>query len=158
MVNGTRMEAPPRASALAFGGPSSCQHRDVTAERDLSRLLATMEPVRRPGEWVFVSLPTGQVVRSSATVVEDEGVTHVLARADADEYGFAYDFVAAWITLEVHSALDAVGLTAAVAGALAGAGISCNVLAGAHHDHLLVPVERADEAIDVLRALAADDR
>jgi hypothetical protein len=156
MVNGTRMEAPPRASALAFGGTSSCQHLGVAAERDLSRLLATIEPVRRPGEWVFVSLPPGQGVQSAASVTEEEGVTHVLDRSDADEYGFAYDFVAAWITLQVHSALDAVGLTAAVAGALAAAGISCNVLAGAFHDHLLVPVERADDAVRVLRRLAEE--
>ena len=53
----------------------------------------------------------------------------------------------------MHSALDAVGLTAAVAGALAEAGISCNVLAGAHHDHLLVPVDRADDALVALAQL-----
>jgi hypothetical protein len=130
----------------------------MAAERDLSRLLAAIEPVRRPGEWVFVSLPPGQVVQSAASITEEEGISHVLDRSDADEYGFAYDFVAAWITLQVHSALDAVGLTAVVAGALAAAGISCNVLAGAYHDHLLVPVERADEAIGVLGALAAGHR
>jgi hypothetical protein len=125
------------------------------AERDLRRLLATMEPVLLPGEWVFVSAPSAMPLPSRATVVEDEGTTHVLSRADADEYGLAYDFVAAWITLRVHSALDAVGLTAAVAGALADAGIGCNVLAGAFHDHLLVPVDRADDAVAVLRHLSA---
>lgn len=126
-------------------------------ERDLGRLLASMDPVRRPGEWVFASLPPGHVaaasVPSAATVVEDEGVTHVVERHVADELGLAYDFVAAWITLRVHSALEAVGLTAAVAGALAGAGISCNVLAGFHHDHLLVPVGSAEQALAVLRGL-----
>ena len=79
--------------------------------------------------------------------------THVVDRAVADDRGLAYDFVAAWITLQVHSALGAVGLTAAVSGALAGAGISCNVLAGAFHDHLLVPHDRADAAVTVLQAL-----
>ena len=128
-------------------------------ERDLGRLLASMDPVRAPGEWVFVSLPAGHAAARSlsprATVLEDEGTTHVVEREAADELGLAYDFVAAWITLRVHSALEAVGLTAAVAGALAGAGISCNVLAGAHHDHLLVPVDRADDALRVLSELAA---
>ena len=61
----------------------------------------------------------------------------------------------AWITLDVHSALDAVGLTAAVAGALAERGIACNVVAGFHHDHLFVPVDRAGDAIDALDALSA---
>ena len=126
-------------------------------ERDLDRLLAAMDPVRRHGEWVFVSLVPGHAaaasVPSAATVVEDEGTTHVVERHVADEHGLAYDFVAAWLTLRVHSALDAVGLTAAVAVALTEAGISCNVLAGAHHDHLLVPVDRVDDALAALAQL-----
>ena len=125
----------------------------MAAERDLWQLLASMDPVEVPGEFVFVSVADGRALPSRAMVVEDEGVTHVLARADADEYGLPYDFVAAWITLRVHSALDAVGLTAAVAGALSEAGISCNVIAGAFHDHLLVPHDRATDAIGVLQAL-----
>lgn len=55
-----------------------------------------------------------------------------------------------WITLEVHSALDAIGLTAEVSRSLANAGISRNVLAGYFHDHLLVPANRTQEALDVL--------
>jgi uncharacterized protein len=125
----------------------------MAAERDLRQLLASMDPVEVPGEFVFVSVADGRALPSRAMVVEDEGVTHVLARADADEYGLPYDFVAAWITLRVHSALDAVGLTAAVAGALSEAGISCNVIAGAFHDHLLVPHGQAADAIGVLQAL-----
>jgi hypothetical protein len=129
----------------------------VEAERDLGRLLGSLDPVPRAGEWVFVSLPPGHVAASvmpaSATIVEDEGTTFVVERHVADEHQLTYGFVGAWITLEVHSALDAVGLTAAVAGALADAGISCNVLAGFHHDHLLVPADRVEEALAVLRGL-----
>nr|WP_269151213.1 ACT domain-containing protein [Spelaeicoccus albus] len=66
-----------------------------------------------------------------------------------------YSFVAGWITLQVHSALDAVGLTAAVSTALATAEISCNVIAGNYHDHLLVPIDRLDDALGVLRELTA---
>jgi len=60
---------------------------------------------------------------------------------------------AAWLTLAVASDLHDVGLTAAVAGALADAGIACNVLAAVHHDHLFVPLERADAALAALAAL-----
>ena len=88
-----------------------------------------------------------------ATVVEDEGVTSVLAMGDAARLGIEPDFVAAWLTLEVESALDAVGLTAAVATALAKEGIACNVLAGLHHDHLLVAERQADRAIAALESL-----
>jgi hypothetical protein len=131
----------------------------MAAELDLSTLLAGMQPVVRSGEYVFVSVPAATPIGSLpslATVVEDEGTTHVVERAVADERGLAYDFVAAWITLQVHSALAAVGLTAAVAGALADAGISCNVLAGAYHDHLLVPHERAADAVRVLEELSVE--
>jgi uncharacterized protein len=111
--------------------------------------VSDLDPVRRPGEFVFVA--GGEP--AEATVREDEGVTAVLRRERADELGLEYDYVAAWITLRVHSTLEQVGLTALFSRALADAGISCNVLAGLHHDHLLVPADRADEAIAVLRGL-----
>lgn len=126
---------------------------------DLSALLAGLSPRRRPGAYVFVTRPPGEPVDPAlavpASVVEDEGTTLVIARADADARGWAHDFVAAWITLEVRSSLAAVGLTAAVSAALAEHGISANVLAAFHHDHVLVPIDRVDEALAVLRALAA---
>lgn len=77
----------------------------------------------------------------------------MLSQDDADRLGLAYDYVAGWIALQVHSALAAVGLTAAVSAALAEANISCNVVAGYHHDHLLVPIKCLDEALTVLRKL-----
>ena len=58
------------------------------------------------------------------------------------------------ISLAVHSALDGVGLTAAVAGALAERGIACNMVAGHHHDHAFVPAADADRSIACLRTLA----
>jgi hypothetical protein len=125
------------------------------AIRDLDELLANLSVRRRPGRWCLVSdvaLPVG--VEVAATVVEDEGVTSVIPVADAERLGIEVDFVAAWLTLEVHSALDAVGLTAAVAGALAAEGIPGNVLAGFHHDHVLVPDADADRAVAAIEALA----
>ena len=59
------------------------------------------------------------------------------------------------ITLAVHSSLDAVGLTAAVAGVLAERGISANMVAAFHHDHLFVPWSRRAEALAALQALSA---
>ena len=121
-------------------------------ERDLGRLLAGMSPRLRDGEWVFAVAPDGAAgLDPVATVREDEGLTVVVSRAVADEHGLDYDFVAAWITLEVHSALDAVGLTAAVSAALTERGISCNVVAGRFHDHLFVPADRASDAVSALR-------
>lgn len=132
----------------------------MTGEKNLEALLAAMHPVQRVGEYVYAMWPDGRplVPGVEAAVREAEGLTVVLPRAVADREGLAYDFVGAWITLEVHSALEAVGLTAAVSKALAEARISCNVLAGFHHDHLLVPVAEAPRALEVLAGLSADSR
>lgn len=88
-----------------------------------------------------------------ALTVEAEGVTVVATLERARAEGWPFDFEAAWLTLEVHSALEAVGLTAAVSAALTAEGIACNVVAGFHHDHLLVPAHRAADAIACLEAL-----
>ncbi|MCM2415904.1 ACT domain-containing protein [Streptomyces sp. RKAG290] len=131
----------------------------MTAEKDLRTLLSDLRPELHPGRYVYVTVPDGVVPAGTAPVVtvgEAEGLTLVLAEAEAAAAGLAYSYVAGWITLRVHSALEAVGLTAAVSLALTDAGISCNVVAGFHHDHLFVPRDRAAEAVAVLQALAAE--
>jgi uncharacterized protein len=131
----------------------------MTGITDLAELLRSMEPVLVPGEYVFVSVPAPDPsLPARAMVLEEEGVSYVLSKADADSRGLPYDFVAAWITLRVHSALDAVGLTAAVSAALTQVGISCNVIAGRFHDHVLVQREGAADAMAVLTALSAKQR
>jgi len=128
------------------------------AERDLGRLLAGMAPELVAGEYVFVLSPSPGMpdgLHPVATVSEDEGLTLVLPRHEADRAGLHYDYLAARITLRVHSDLAAVGLTAALSTRLADAGISCNVIAGYHHDHLFVPVSQAAEAMATLHDLAA---
>lgn len=125
-------------------------------ERDLRVLIRSMQPDLRPGRFVFVTcdeVPEG--AEPLAWVREDEGVTVVLGQGAADRLGLPYDFVAAMITLRVHSSLAAVGLTAAVARALADAGISCNVIAGYHHDHLFVSHDDGQRATQLLWDLAA---
>jgi len=129
----------------------------MSGERDLRRLLDTMRPELNPGRYVFTTVdgPMPAGLTPVVTVAEDEGLTLVLSQEQADAAGLSYDYVAGWITLRVHSALDAVGLTAAVARELAErGGLSCNVVAGFHHDHLFVPFERAAEAVALLVELA----
>lgn len=94
-------------------------------------------------------------MRPVVTVAEPEGVTVVVAQEEADALGLRYEYVAAWITLHIHSALEAVGLTAAVAVRLAEEGISCNVVVGFHHDHLFVGADDADRAVRALEELSA---
>ncbi|MEV6651959.1 ACT domain-containing protein [Streptomyces sp. NPDC051219] len=129
-------------------------------ESDLRKLLSGMRPELNPGRYVFTTTATihggaPHGVTPVVSVTENEGLTLVVRQEEAEAAGLAYDYVAGWITLRVHSALDAVGLTAAVARELAEAGLSCNVVAGYHHDHLFVPAERAAEAVGLIEALAA---
>ncbi|KJY44704.1 acetyltransferase [Streptomyces sp. NRRL S-444] len=132
----------------------------MSGESDLRKLLSGMRPELHEGRYVFCTVPGATAPPSGtapvATVLEAEGLTVVLRQQDADAAGLAYDYTAGWITLRIHSALDAVGLTGAFAAELAAHGLrlSCNVIAGYHHDHLFVPAERAAEAVAVLEQLA----
>ncbi|MFE3519656.1 ACT domain-containing protein [Streptomyces sp. NPDC059166] len=131
----------------------------MTGERDLRTLLHGLRPELQPGRFVYCTRADGEVpagVTPVVTVAESEGLTLVVPEAQALAARLEHHFAAAWITLRVHSALDAVGLTAAVSLALTDAGISCNVVAGFHHDHLFVPYDRATEAVEVLEALAEE--
>jgi hypothetical protein len=125
---------------------------------DLSELLRAMDPELHEGVHVFVSLPPGSTCSELgldplATFREKEGLSVIVTEHEARRAGLPVLFRAAWISLTVCSDLQAVGLTAAVATALAEEGISCNVVAGAFHDHLFVPVDRAHDALDRLRRL-----
>jgi hypothetical protein len=133
----------------------------MSGQTNLSVLLREMAPVLNPGEYVFVTLPDVSLVARSDTLCEFkevEGTTVVLEKSKADQLGLHYDYVAAWITLQVHSSLSAVGLTAAFSAELAKHEISCNVIAGYYHDHIFVDKAKAEKAVQVLRALAERHR
>jgi hypothetical protein len=126
------------------------------AESDLPSLLRGLRPTLHPGTYAFCVLPPGQApadLPALAMIHEPEGVTVILEESRARVQGLAPVFRAAWITLCIETDLQAVGLTAAVTGALAAAGIACNVIAGAHHDHLFVPADRGAEALAILETL-----
>jgi hypothetical protein len=117
-----------------------------------------MEPVVNEGAYVYTSVPHGTDtahIRAIATVHEVEGLTLVVSEQTASSLGLTVLFRCAWITLNVHSDLHAVGLTAAFATALGKEGISCNVVAGAYHDHIFVPLEVVAQAEAALRRLQA---
>lgn len=127
----------------------------MAGETDLASMLATMKVSRRSEPVTVVLAPDGTALGAGvdALIAEAEGITAVVTVAEAERRGWSVGFVAAWLTVEVHSALEAVGLTAAMSRVLTDHNISCNVLAGLHHDHLLVPWDRADDAIVALESL-----
>ena len=120
---------------------------------NLAQLIANMEPVLNEGEYVFATVAdVSNIPRSMpiCEVKEKEGTTIVLSKKDAMTLGVPFEFVAAWITLNVHSSLEAVGLTAAFAAALGKEAISCNVIAGYYHDHIFVDLKDKEQAMKVL--------
>ncbi|WP_032393373.1 ACT domain-containing protein [Rhodococcoides fascians] len=123
---------------------------------DLDALLKKLSPKVRAGKYVFACVDeyTAARLRPIVTIREDEGTTVVVELGEAIELRLTYDFISAWITLDVHSSLDAVGLTATVSRVLTDEGISANVVAGFHHDHIFVRHDRADAAVGCLRSLA----
>lgn len=118
--------------------------------------LPRLDPELHEGVYAFVCVSDSELDRDLdvvATMREAEGLTLVLPESQAVQRGYDVAFRCRWITLRVDSSLEAVGLTAAFAGALAAESIACNVVAGTHHDHLFVPVDRADDAMRCLREL-----
>jgi hypothetical protein len=135
--------------------------RPVTAsgETELSALIAGMAPVLHDDVFVFSSVKSGEMPAGICPLLrfeEAEGVTLILRRSEAAQLGLAYEFSCRMITLNVHSALEAVGFLAAIASQLAKHGISANTVSAFYHDHLFVPEDRAEAALKALQALGSD--
>lgn len=131
----------------------------MAAVTDLATLLATMDPVLQEGEFAFCTLSEEalaacQPLQPLGLFREAEGVTVILPVEIARERGLVIGTPMRWITLNVHSALEAVGLTAAFSAALTREGISANVVAGYYHDHIFIPAADAERAVMALKALS----
>ncbi len=131
--------------------------------RSVDELLAGLEPRMRSGKFVFTAIGPAKLEllrRADAVITEDEGITAIISKDIARDQNLDYEYVAAWITLSAQTGLHVVGVTAMVSSAFASAGISCNVLAGLHHDHLLVPWKQREDAIELIQEVseAAADR
>jgi hypothetical protein len=114
----------------------------LAGERDLVRLLAALDPELHAKRYGFaattaLALQEGQF----AIIREGEGLT-AIGPDPSGEW--------ARISLRVHSSLEAVGLTAEISKRLAELGISANVIAALHHDHIFVPWDRRFEAMATL--------
>ena len=129
----------------------------MEGEKDLQKLLKNMKPVLNPGEYVFAVVKNLDNILRTDTLFEfkeKEAITLVLEKNKADILKLSYQFISSWITLKVHSSLEAVGLTAAFSTALTKQKISCNVVAGFYHDHIFVDTKDAKKAIEVLTNLS----
>ncbi|MBS1667016.1 MAG: ACT domain-containing protein [Bacteroidetes bacterium] len=129
----------------------------ANGETSLQTLLKNIEPIQQSGEFVFCSLPDIDLAKGHDAIMcfkEEEAYTLILAKQSADELGLHYSFIAGWITLSVHSSLEAVGLTAAFSKALSDNGISSNVVAAFYHDHIFVNIQDVGKAMKVLQSVS----
>ena len=127
---------------------------------DLQVLLASLEPFLVEGEFIYATVPAESLadylpLKPIGLFFEAEGLTLILTKEAAGQAGIASSPPLRCITMMVHSSLEAVGMTAALAVALAREGISTNVVAAYYHDHIFVPSEDADRAVAAIRALSA---
>ena len=129
-----------------------------TGESDLLTLIAQMSPSLDDQVWAFVSVDEVSseyaAEHALATFRETEGATLIVPWERADEFDVCSEPMAR-ITLNIHSSLEAVGLTAAVSQALASEAISANVVAGFYHDHIFVPQTMGERAVACLKLLCA---
>ena len=128
----------------------------MSGEQNLQKILSGLMPVLADKTYVFTTVdmlnkvPIDQVF---ACIKEAEAYTLILEQELADHFNLPYDYVAAKITIQIHSALDGVGLTAALSTQLANHHISCNIIAGFYHDHLFVDYDQGATAVKLLLAL-----
>jgi len=131
----------------------------VAGIKDLDVLLAQISPELGTEEYVFATFPGAKYADLAslmpiASFQEKEGLTLVVERSVAENAGISFATSFKKISLQVHSSLEAAGLTAAISKVLADKGISANIMAAYFHDHIFVPSERAEEALQVLKNLS----
>ena len=131
----------------------------MAEEKNLERLITEMSPRLNPKDYVFITLPgvygDHAHLKPLSAFREKEGLTLIIEKEKAAKNRIEYDDTYKMITLEVHSSLNAVGLTAAVSGKLTEKGISANVVAAYFHDHIFVHSSLADIAMEALEELTA---
>ncbi|WP_374173657.1 ACT domain-containing protein [Flavobacterium tructae] len=125
----------------------------MSGEKDLEKLLKSMKPQHNLGDYVFCKVEKiGNISMDDIVMFfkENEAITLILKKETADTLKLDYSVIMSWITLTVHSSLEAVGLTAAFSKALSEHGISCNVVAAFYHDHIFVAQKDTEKAMEAL--------
>lgn len=130
----------------------------MKAKADIRSLLKNLSPRVNAGEYVFCSISTNYKLKNIevvASILESDSRTIVIRKEDAEEVKLHYDTSMSWITLDVVSSLEAIGLTSTISKKIADHKISCNIIAGYYHDHIFVPYSDHAKAIQLLKSLSS---
>jgi hypothetical protein len=128
----------------------------MKGETNVDVLIKTCNPLHNKGDYVFCTTTNEVNIEEIIMVFKEvEGNTIILKKETADALHLSYSFVAAWITLTIHSSLEAVGFTAAFSSALSKENISCNVVAAFYHDHIFVNKKDVKKAMKVLKRISS---
>jgi len=126
-------------------------------ERELKQLIRSMQPELMKHEYVFITQPDARLAEKLDPVMifkEAEGVSMIVLREKAEQENLVYEFPCRMITINVHSALDAVGFLAAITRKLASLEMGANAVSAFYHDHLFVPADRAEDAMQALEHMS----
>ena len=127
-------------------------------KKNIDYILKNLNPRLNPDDYIFTivnSLDSIDINEILAYIRESEGISLIMKKSVADFLQVPYFGVWSWITLDVHSSLDAVGLTSVVSNAFSEIGLSCNIVAGYHHDHIFIQKEMAEKAMNTLAILSS---
>lgn len=130
----------------------------MTGNTDLQEVLNSMQLSCDEIEYGFATTAKSTGFSTAdvlGTFQESEGLTILATKQYLEENGLSYEGPFAKLTVEVHTSLELVGLTAVLASELAEKGISANVFAAYYHDHIFVQYEARKEAITTLSAIKA---
>ncbi|MEG0850708.1 ACT domain-containing protein [Flavobacterium plurextorum] len=129
----------------------------MSGEKDLQKLLKNMKPEHNLGDYVFCKIEKVENINLNEIEMlfkEKEAFTLILKKENAEKLNLEYSVVMSWITLSVHSSLEAIGLTAAFSNALSEHEISCNVVAAYYHDHIFIDRKDTVRAMEILSSFS----
>ena len=117
--------------------------------------LKNLNPVLLEDEYVFCTFLSSiygdhNKLNPIASFNEKEGLTLVVKKEIAKFNNLEFKGTFKCISLNLISSLTSVGLTALISKALADNEISANIYAGYYHDHIFVPLEKANDAFKLL--------
>jgi len=123
---------------------------------DLKQTLSSLKVICDDIEYGFASVSLDSTIdreKVLATFHEDGYLAIIAPSAYLDSKGIENEGPFAKLTIDVHTSLEMVGLTAVLSTKLAEHEISANVVAAFYHDHVFVQYKLRQKAIELLESL-----